>query len=332
MWRRAVRVAAVIVVAGLVVLALLAYWPVKVTPLVYTPLAPMSYQQTISFVDEQVRLAPSTLQSECRVQLLHHGRRTERVFVLLHGLSNCPAQFRALGELLFAHGYNVLIPRLPFHGEQDRMTEAWKGITAQMMLDTANEAVDLARNLGKQVTVVAISVNATIAAWLAQNRADVEEVVLLAPFLAPKGLPGWAVAPATRLVQRLPNQFFWWDPKKKASRMRGYAYPRFPTHVVAQTMRVSLDILEESRTAGPRCGSILVVTTASDGTASLSLTRTLVSHWRRLRPDSVRTYEFPAKEQINHDFIDPTSSTARVDFVYPKLISLLVERRARPRD
>ena len=61
---------------------------------------------------------------ECRTRLLTHGARAARAVVLLHGLTNCPEQFRALGERLYERGANVYIPRLPEHGLADRMTTA----------------------------------------------------------------------------------------------------------------------------------------------------------------------------------------------------------------
>lgn len=330
MLQRVLKVLVGVAGVGIGAILLLAFWPMQRLSLAYTPLPRLSFHKAVEQLEQADRDASPGLQAECGTQLLHHGHPTERVFVLLHGLSNCPAQFRALGELLFQRGANVVIPRLPFHGEKDRMTEDWKGITAQMMLDTANQAVDRAHSLGRRVTVSGISVNATIAAWLAQERPDIDQVVLLAPFLAPKDLPDWALGPAARLIQRLPNRFFWWDRKKKAGDLRGHAYPRFPSHAVAQTMRVSRELLEAARTRAPRCRSLLVVTTASDESASPSLTRMLVSRWRRLRPEAARTYEFPREERIDHDFIDPSSATQRVDLVYPRLLALLGMADLRP--
>ena len=95
------------------------------------------------------------------------------------------------------------------------MTDKLGAFTAQAMLDSAGEAVTLARGLGRRVTVAGLSINGTTAAWIAQNRADVDRVVLLAPFIAPFGLPQWAISPLSNLLVRLPNAFFWWDSTKK---------------------------------------------------------------------------------------------------------------------
>ncbi|HJX21342.1 MAG TPA: hypothetical protein VJ454_10165, partial [Steroidobacteraceae bacterium] len=60
----------------------------------------------------------------CHTRLYTHGRRTERSLVLLHGFTNCPQQFDALGKQFFEMGWNVLIPRYPRHGYNDRLTNS----------------------------------------------------------------------------------------------------------------------------------------------------------------------------------------------------------------
>jgi hypothetical protein len=105
--------------------------------------------------------------------------------------------------------------------------------------------------------------------------------------------------------------------------MTGHAYPRFPTHPLAQTMRFSLDVLQAARREPPRCRSILVVTTGYDRTSNEALTERLIRRWSARRPGAVRTYEFPRAAQIDHDMIDPTHPRQHVDVVYPQLLRLL---------
>jgi pimeloyl-ACP methyl ester carboxylesterase len=308
--------------ALLLLLIALAVIPTGERPLAYHPLPDMTYAETVAAVRQRIREAPANIRPECRGMMLEHGRPTGRVFVLMHGLTNCPAQFRRFGELLYRNGCNVVILRLPFHGEQDRLTDDVQKMTAQMMLDGANNAVDVARRLGRRVTVVGLSVNAVVGAWIAQNRSDVQEVVLLAPFLAPKGVTPELIAPLGRLLRRLPNQFLWWDGKKKAA-LGGTAYPRYPTHAIAQIMRMASEVLDAAGKRPPQCGSILVVTTASDAAANAELTARLVRLWDARAGGRLRTYEFPKEQEVGHDFIDPTQPYARVGLVYPKLLSLL---------
>ncbi len=321
--KRFVRASLVTIGTLVVILISLAYFPMTGPSLRLSIALPRAYSQVVAEIERENRQATSSIQPECASTLLHHGRKTERVFVLFHGFSNCPAQFRAFGEQLHARGTNVYLPRLPLHGEKDRMTTALQDLKPEQIVGAVNRAVDVAHGLGKRVTVVGLSVSATAVAWIAQHRADVEQVVLFAPFLAPNGVPDWGLGPVMRLALRLPNRFLWWDPEKKDKDFHGRAYPRFPTHAVAHMMRIGDLALSEAAASGPKCGKVLFVLTAFDATASLPLARELARRWERSRPGAVRTYEFPAEERIDHDFIDPSHPNARTERVYPKLLSLL---------
>ena len=52
----------------------------------------------------------------CHSQLLTHGRKMERAIILMHGMTNCPAQYDELAPLFLERGYNVLIPLIPGNG------------------------------------------------------------------------------------------------------------------------------------------------------------------------------------------------------------------------
>ena len=75
-------------------------------------------------------------------------------------------------------------------------------------------------------------------------------------------------------------------------------------------------VLDESRVLPPQCPSILTVTSASDIAANNIVTEQLVANWRALRPAGIETFEFPADQQIPHDFIDPNQTNQRIDLVY----------------
>lgn len=306
-----------------VLLIAMAYIPMPAPSLRFIRASPRGYSQVVAEIETENRQASPSILPECASTLLLHGRKTERVYVLLHGFSNCPGQFRAFGEQLHAGGANVYLPRLPLHGEKDRMTTALRDLKPEQMIDAVSRAVDVAHGLGRRVTVVGLSVSATAAAWVGQHRSDVDQVVLLAPFLAPKGVPGWGLAPVMRLTLRLPNRFLWWDSARKSEDFHGRAYPRFPTHAVAQMMRIGDVVLSQAASEPPACRKLLFVLTEVDATASLPLARHLADQWERRRPGSVVTYEFPASENVNHDFIDPAHPHANTAHVYPKLLALL---------
>jgi pimeloyl-ACP methyl ester carboxylesterase len=323
--KRLVRAGLWVIGFVVVILIAMAYLPMPAPSLRYLRASPLGYSQVVAETEKENRQAADFVQAECASTLLLHGRRTERVYVLLHGFSNCPGQFRAFGEQLFAGGANVYIPRLPLHGEKDRMTTALRHLKPDQMSDASNRAVDLGHSLGRHVTVVGLSVSATVVAWIGRQRSDVDEVVLLAPFFAPKGVARSALGPLMRLTLRLPNRFLWWDSEFKDKDFHGRAYPRFPTHAVAQMMRIGDLVLTSSDKTPPACRKLLLVLTEADETASLPLARELAANWDRARPGSVRTYEFPASEKVDHDFIDPSHPNARTEYVYPKLLELLAK-------
>src|SRR5215469_4042294 len=125
----------------------------------------------------------SDLNPVCRSILLTHGVRTERAVVFFHGLTNCPQQFRELGQIFFDMGDNVLILRLPRHGMADRKVENLSPLKAEELRDCADTSVDIACGLGQKVYVAGLSAGGTLAAWIAQNRSEVARVLLIAPAL-----------------------------------------------------------------------------------------------------------------------------------------------------
>ncbi len=74
----------------------------------------------------------------CHTRVYTHGRRVERSLVLLHGFTNCPQQFDALGRQFHERGWNVLIPRYPRHGYTDRLNTSIAELRADHLIALAN--------------------------------------------------------------------------------------------------------------------------------------------------------------------------------------------------
>ncbi len=320
--------------AGLVgvALAAIAFWPLRREALIQRTQPVLEEESARERVMALVADAPPGINAACRSTVLDHGRRTPDVYVLLHGLTNCPAQFRAFGDQLYSAGANVIIPRTPYHGLADRLTDDQRLLTAQAMIDSANLAIDLARGYGERVTVIGLSVNAVTAAWLAQTRADIDRAVVIAPFFAPTGISRTWIPPLTRSLTRLPNLFIWWDPRKKTELPGSpFSYPRFATRPIAEVMGLGLDVFERAAAEPPAAAQILVVTSAADTAVNNDLAAELVELWRVRAPGRVATFEFPLEQEIPHDAIDPAQPGARIDIVYPALFEqingLPVERR-----
>lgn len=102
--------------------------------------------------------------------------------MLLHGLTNCPEQFLPLARILHSLGANVIIPRARYAGFADRLNTIQGYQSGQDLLDQAAVGLDIAEGLGDRVSVVGLSGSAIAAAWMAQHRDGVNDVVLIAPF------------------------------------------------------------------------------------------------------------------------------------------------------
>jgi Esterase/lipase len=268
---------------------------------------------------ERIAANPGEVRPECRDILLDHGTRTRDVYVLLHGLTNCPAQFRDFGLKLFERGANVFIPRLPFHGMTDRLTPDQAKLQARDMVASAGNAVDIARGLGDRIIVVGLSLNAVTTTWLAQERKDITLAVAIAPFFAPQGTPDFAIAPLTRFLLRAPNVFVWWDPSAKENLPGSpFSYPRFSTKVIGESMWLGLEVFRKARSSAPATRRILFIASPTDPAIDLPRMDRLAALWQ---PNAeVGNLRFPADWNVPHDCIDPRQPDQQVDRVYPQLI------------
>jgi len=262
---------------------------------------------------------------ECHSTLLTHGEEVTQTIVFFHGISNCPAQFALLGQRFYDLGYNVLVPRLPYNGERDRMTTDLANLTAEDFVSSTDEAVDIAKGLGDRVTIVGFSTGGAQAAWAAAERADVDQTVLMSAFLSPKAYPPWLVRPLERVLLLLPNQFWWWDGTLK-DKLPGppYTYPRYASHAMAQIMRLSLSVQHLAQHGRPKTGSILAIT--NGGAREMvdnSVTAQLLANWQGQGMEDISIYQFNGSLNLDHDYIDPGATTQPVDVtqvIYPIVI------------
>lgn len=321
MRRRLRAVAALLALAGVFVWAL---W--KTPPFQSTPNPAASFGEALErFGKLRSAEASLPLSPQGASRLFHHGRKTGRAFVLLHGLTNCPEQFSELAAQLHAAGHNVVVPRARLAGFRDRLNGEQGLQTAQDLIDQAAAGLDIASGLGDRVTLVGLSASAVAAAWMAQNRDGLDEVAILAPFFGAHGVPVLAADIAGAVFSRLPNFYVWWDPDKKES-LPGppHAYPRFGTRCMADSVQLSRDVRANLATKPPRCRRVVFITTASDPAANNTLARSISDTLARSGgPAEILAYEFPADLGIPHDMIDPAQPGANTPLVYPKIMDLL---------
>ena len=310
-----------------VLLVLLAVWlalPLPRAGLASQPRPVASYAEALQRVDSLRAEDSPAISSECGTRLLTHGGATRHVVVLLHGLTNCPAQFDSLGRIAFARGANVFIPRLPRHGFADRMSDQLAHADAVELRVFTDRVLDAAQGLGDTITVAGLSVGGTLVAWAAQERRDVDRAVLIAPMLGVDMAPGRWTPAVARLTGALPNLFIWWDSKVK-QQLPGprHVYPRFSTRSVAATLKLGWTTLQDALKAAPACRSLAMVTVGGDIAVDNGLCADVVDAWRRHGVQDVVTYEFPDSLRLNHDVIDPAQVGGNPAITYPVIARLI---------
>ncbi|HKB49226.1 MAG TPA: alpha/beta fold hydrolase [Ktedonobacterales bacterium] len=264
------------------------------------------------------------IQPVCRTTLLTHGARTPRVYVLLHGLSNCPQQFVEFAPLLFARGANVLIPRMPRHGGTDLSGRELARLTPEELCRCGDAIADVARGLGERVTVMGLSAGGVLAAWIAQVRGDVDRAVLVAPsfgVLPPLPILNGAVNRlALWLFATLPNRMVTRNTKSAGPQ---HAYRAFATHGVTAMVRQGQAVLAGARRAKPAARSVLAVLNDHDTAVNNTLTHQLIRRWRAHGAEDLATYTFGIEHRLIHDMVDPQQPEQQTALVYPILLDLL---------
>lgn len=257
----------------------------------------------------------------CHSQLLSHGHATDRVIVLIHGMTNCPRQFQRLAPLFFERGYNVLAPRQPRNGLSDVDTRALGGLTLSEQVDNAHQAVDIARGLGRHVTILGISAGGTLVSWLAQFRADVDAAVAIAPLFGI--LPPLPVfnAGVNFAVMRL----LLWAPNVMTQTISPFTegppqgYRGFATRGLASAMRLGSQVFRAAAIEAPRARSMLMMLNPVDPAVNNPMSLELLGRWEA-RGAQARLYQFDPTRKLIHDIVDPEQPQQQCDYVYPILL------------
>jgi carboxylesterase len=267
------------------------------------------------------------VRDDSRTRIWTQGQKAEHALVYYHGYTNAPPQFNQLGEELCNLGYNVLVPRLPYHGLNDPLTEEQAKMTAEDMAALTQETVDIACGLGEKVTICGLSAGGVMAAWAAQFRPDVDLAVVMGPAYGMPFVPAWVSGMARGLIGILPNMFIWWDPRVKEKIVGpAHAYPRFSTKGLAQTFRLGNEVRDAAKTTKPAARKIQVILSDFDAAIALPTAKKVTEEWKAHGAD-VSEYIFAKDLKIWHDMIDPAQSTQQIDVVYPVILPLITQNR-----
>lgn len=267
----------------------------------------------------------------CVTKLYDHGSQTEHVIILLHGFTNCPEQFNELGKQYNEAGNNVFIPRMPYHGLSDRLTDALVHMTANELASFGDRVVDIAHGLGKKVTVMGISGSGTLVAWLAQNRRDLDFAFAIAPLFGLAFIPPVLTKLFERIALLLPNFFLWWDPRTKADNPYSiyYAYPRYPWRALAEIMRLAMITQAQAERFPPQAPNIkLIINDAEPAVSNAEIFR-LYRSWKKHGRGNLSEYHFEKEMKLPHDIITPGTPGVPVGEIQPRLINTIKDAHDR---
>ncbi len=322
-------------ILGIILLALIlwvALRPIPISTLESHPNPITSYEESLRRVKAmQEQDNQDMARDVCITKLLDHGSLTENVIVLLHGFTNCPEQFHELGKRFYDAGFNVMIPRLPYHGLSDRLTDALAKLRAEDFCAAGDKVIDIAHGLGRKVTVMGISGGGTLSAWLAQNRPDLDYSFPIAAFFALTKTPGWAMKLFERLGMTVPNFFMWWDPRTKAENPHAiyYAYPRYPIRAMVEVFRLGTATQTQASKRPLSAGTISMIINDAEPSVNNDEIIKLLETWQRQGKGNLHRVHFEESLKLPHDFITPGTQGLNIEEIYPRLIRAVQDIQAK---
>ncbi|MBV9440580.1 MAG: alpha/beta fold hydrolase [Candidatus Eremiobacteraeota bacterium] len=266
---------------------------------------------------EDALLAP-----EMRSFALGHGARTERVTVLVHGLTASPRTWLAFARERHARGESVLAPRLPRHGHADRATNALAYLTEAELREQGRRIVDAAALLGEHITVVGHSMGGALTLHLAHRDARIERAIAIAPFLGIRRLPHDWHTWTRRLLQRAPNRFLWWDPIDRGRSLPPHGYPRYSTRSIVAGLALADALRTDARSGPPVARHVEILRNASEMSVNNRTIDDLVARWRAAGGSSVRVHRVTGLAR-SHDIVEPERPRAEALRFLPALHGLL---------
>lgn len=286
----------------LAVLLLLALFPVSTADLTSNPNPVTSYGEAVGRIQAILADENGKVCDICGTRFYTHGDKTAKAVVLVHGLTNSPRQFEELGQMLFNDGYNVLIPRMPYHGLQTHTVSELGNTTAMDLNRFAGDTADIAVGLGDEVTVVGLSGGGTIAGWITQNRSDIHKTVLIAPLYGLAEVPPFVSRMAGNLFSRIPDIDF----SSSSEPPRASVYLGWSTRGIAEYLILSRVARPDGDDSPAGVRNITEVTNGNDHTVNNGITNTVVNAWEGTGA-TITHYEFDQSLGLPHDYIDITA-------------------------
>ncbi|MGC4152948.1 MAG: alpha/beta hydrolase [Propionicimonas sp.] len=241
-----------------------------------------------------------------RTQLFEPEGPALATIVAWHGFTNAPSQFVAVATALAEQGYRVLVPRQPEQGFTDVLNRSLAGLTVPDLIAHVDTCIDIAVGFGDPVWVAGLSAGGVLAAWAAATRSEVQRAVLLAPLVAPKGVPMPAVRMLVKFPRLVPRIYYWWDPRVKENLGHSpHAYPGFPVPGLMPYLHLSEALFDHPA----ECSLTRVVLVSNPGDFAIrrDAARSFATTVFAPRADYYGEATVDGELGWWHDFVDPWS-------------------------
>ena len=278
-----------------VIVAAIYFWPLRSSSLQTGTPKTISYEHSIAQTAElaQSEAARGVLDS-CRSTLLAHGQKTAKTVVMFHGVTACPDQYSGLAKVFYDAGYNVYIPRAPYHGTSNKKDHGQ--VTSQNLVDYVNTSITAATGLGDELGVVGLSGGGMLATWASEYRPEVKRALILSPFYEPAAnqAPKWQL-PFLHVLYGfhiLPDNFI--EPATPDG--AAFSYRALANYdIVAKNFKKD--------PSGLSLQSIAVVTSDSDDQIDLSLAKSIPQSIASANNIPLTATELPADWNVGHDIV-----------------------------
>ena len=105
----------------------------------------------------------NVLRNEGNAPFILHNKNSEKVAVLVHGLSDSPFFMRAIAQVLFEEGFSVVVPLLPGHGLREADDDMSDWDLAERWQTHVDDVISLAGTMGDTLVVGGFSTGGALA-------------------------------------------------------------------------------------------------------------------------------------------------------------------------
>lgn len=204
--------------------------------------------------------------------LLLHTKKTNKVVVLFHGLSDSPFYFRSVANAMYQAGNNVVVAMLPGHGLKEAKAAMTDKHLARRWQNHVEQIIEISKPLGEHVYLAGFSTGAALALnyGLRHEESDIKGFLMFSgAFALNEKVENLASIPGIKWVTR------WLDRDYQSIGNNPYKYPDVSKHSATMLM----DIINENRTLIENEGlntSLFFAHSRSDVTTPIKGVETLI--------------------------------------------------------